>query len=93
MKQGLLKKIVIVVGKLIRSRVLRGGARLRGALRGEDGARKFSTSCKAGRGEDGVRQNLAGRGRKPPPLAPRHPITIPSIFAYGNPNFLTYLRN
>ena len=41
MKQVLLKTIVIVIGKLTKSRVLRGGASLRRASRGEDGARKF----------------------------------------------------
>ena len=54
MKQVLLKTIVIVVGKLTRSRVLRGGARLRGAPRGGDEARKFSLSCEARR-RDGTR--------------------------------------
>ena len=43
-----LKTIVIVMSKLIRSRVLRGGTSLRGAPRGGDGARKFFPSCEAG---------------------------------------------
>ena len=79
MKQVLLKTIVIVVGKLIRSRVLwggavlrrapkgRDGASLRKAPKGRDGARKFPHHV--GRGEDGVRQNHAGRGRRPHPSA------------------------
>ena len=50
MKQVLLKTIVIVVGKLTRSRVLRGRAVFCGASRGRDRARKFSPSCEAGRG-------------------------------------------
>ena len=45
MKQVLLKTIVIVVGKLTRSRVLRGGVGLREAPRGGDETRKFSPSC------------------------------------------------
>ena len=44
MKHVLLKTIVIVVGKLTSSRVLRGGLGLREAPRGEDGARKFFLS-------------------------------------------------
>ena len=44
-KQVLLKTIVIVMGKLTKSRVLRGEAGLRGALRGGDEARKFFPSC------------------------------------------------
>ena len=50
MKHVLLKTIVIVVGKLTRSRVLRGRAVFCGASRGRDRARKFSPSCEAGRG-------------------------------------------
>ena len=49
-KQVLLKTIVIVAGKLTRSRVLQGGPGLRVALGGGDGARKFSPSCEAGQG-------------------------------------------
>ena len=52
-----MKTIAIVVDKLTRSRVLWGGAGLRGAPRGRDEARKFSLSCEAGRDRDGVRQN------------------------------------
>ena len=44
-KQILLKTIVIVMGKLTRSRVLRGGVGLHGALSGRDGVRKFSLTC------------------------------------------------
>ena len=39
-----IKKIVIVVGKSTRSRVLRDGTELRGALRNEDRAEKFFSS-------------------------------------------------
>ena len=59
MKQVLLKIIAIVVGKLTRSRVLRGGAGLRGAPRDGNGARKFFPSCEVGRGGNRVRQNHA----------------------------------
>ena len=50
MKQVLLKTIVIVVGKLTRSRVIWGGAGFHKASRGRDGVRKFSLSCGVGRG-------------------------------------------
>ena len=50
------------MGKLTRSRVLRGGAGIRVALRGGDGERKFFSSCKAGWGGDVVKQNHAGLG-------------------------------
>ena len=46
-KKVLIKKIVIVVSKLTRSRVLRGGVGLRGALRDRDEIIKFSLSCGA----------------------------------------------
>ena len=39
-----IKKIVIVVGKSTRSRVLRDGMELRGALRNEDRAEKIFSS-------------------------------------------------
>ena len=39
-----IKKIVIVVGKSTRSRVLRDGTELRGALRNEDRAEKIFSS-------------------------------------------------
>ena len=45
-----MKKIVIVEGKLTKSRVLQGGARICGAPRGGDGVEKFSLSCGAGAG-------------------------------------------
>ena len=61
MKQVLLKTIVIVVGKLTRSRVLRGRAVFCGALRGRDKARKFSPSCEAGRGWGKKKSCKAGR--------------------------------
>ena len=47
MKYVLLRKIVIVVGKLIRSGVLWGGRGFAGASRDGDGARKFFPSCRA----------------------------------------------
>ena len=47
MEHVLLKTIVIVVGKLTRSRVLQGGAGLCGAPRAGDGSKKFSPSCEA----------------------------------------------
>ena len=50
MKQVLLKTIVIVVGKLTRSRVLRSGAGLCRVSRGGDEVRKFSPSREVGRG-------------------------------------------
>ena len=71
------KKIVIVVGKLTRSRVLLGGMGLHGGPRGEDWAGKFFPSCGAGRGRDGLRQNHVGWGRKPHPSDPSRPIAIP----------------
>ena len=43
-----IKKIVIVMGKLTRSRVLWGGVGLHKALRGRDGVRKLSPSWGAG---------------------------------------------
>jgi len=47
-----------------------------GAPRGGDKVRKFSPSCKTGK--NGTKQNHARRGRKPHPLAPPHPIAIPT---------------
>ena len=47
MEHVLLKTIVIVVGKLTRSRVLQGGAGLYRAPRAGDGAKKFPPSCEA----------------------------------------------
>ena len=52
MKQVLLKKIVIVMGKLIRSKVLWGGAGLYGAPRGRMGKKIFPV--KRGGGEDTI---------------------------------------
>ena len=52
MKQVLLKNIVIVMGKLTRSRVLWDGAGLCRALRGKNGVNKFSLSCGVRRGWD-----------------------------------------
>ena len=48
------------MGKLTKSRVLQGGAGLRGNPRGRDGAKKISHNV--GGGRDRVRQNHAGRG-------------------------------
>ena len=56
MKQVLLKTIVIVVGKLTRSKVLRGGAGLHGASRSGDGTRNFLRHAGRGRGEDPILQ-------------------------------------
>ena len=71
MKQVLLKTIVIVVGKLIRSRVLWGGVGLRRAPRVEDGARKILPSCGAGRGWG--KTKLCGAGMKAPSFGPASP--------------------
>ena len=70
MKQVLLKTIVIVVGKLIKSRVLRDGMGLCEAPRGGDEVKKNFLSCGAGRGGagrdwNGVRQNHMGWGQRP----------------------------
>ena len=65
------------MGKLTRSRVLWDGAGLHGALSGGDG----------------VRQNPAGRGQRPHPLDPPHPIAIPT-YVHGNKELkIHYLRN
>ena len=72
-KQVLLKKNVIVVGKLIRSRVLRSGSEICEAPRGGDGARKFFQSCGMGRAGDGVRQKPYGVGAKTPFFGPALP--------------------
>ena len=56
------KKIVIVAGKLTRSRVLWSGAEFRGALRGKDWAR----------------QNHVGWRKRPHPLTLPSPIVIPN---------------
>ena len=76
MKQVLLKIIAIVVYKLTRSRILRGGVGLRGALRGGDGAKKFSLSCGAGQGCGKTKS--CGAGAKTPSIRPARPIAIPS---------------
>ena len=65
------------MGKLTRSRVLRGGAGLRGAPRGGEGARNFPHHV--GQGGDGVRKINAGWGRRLHPSAPPCPIVIPNI--------------
>ena len=63
MKQVLFKKkIVVVVGKLTRSKVLWSGAEFYRALWGKDGAR----------------QNHVGRGRRSHPLTSPYPIVIPN---------------
>ena len=71
---GFIKKIVLVVGKLTKSRVLRGEMGFRGTPRGRDGVRKFSPSCKVV--EDGTRQNYAWQERRPNPSALPRPIAI-----------------
>ena len=69
--------IVIIVDKLIRSKVLRGGARLQGA-----GMGKENFSHYVGQDEDGVKQNYARRGQRPHPLDPPHSIVIPRLRKY-----------
>ena len=64
MKHVLLKKIVIVAGKLTISRVLWSGTEFRETLMGKDGAR----------------QNHVGRGRRPHPLTSTYPIVIPNYW-------------
>ena len=71
---GFIKKIVLVVGKLTKSRVLRGEMGFCGTPRGGDGVRKFSPSCKVA--GDGTRQNYARRGRRPNPSALPRPIAV-----------------
>ena len=78
MKKVLLKIIAIVVGKLTRSRVLRGGARHRRALRGGDGAGKFCLSCMAGWGWGKTKPY--GRGQRPHPSDLPYPIAIPRLY-------------
>ena len=75
MKQVLLKKVVIIVGKLTKSRVLQGGAGIRRALRAGMGQQNFPHH--AGRGEDGARQNLVRRRQKPHPSDPLRPHCHP----------------
>ena len=67
------------MGKLTRSRVLRGRASFRGAPRGGDGARKFSPSCRAGRGWDKTKP-CEMRAKTPSfwPDPPR-PAPLPSL--------------
>ena len=77
MKYVLLKKIVIVVGKLIRSRVLRSGAGFRGAPKGKDGVRKFSSSCGAGQGWSKTKSY--GAGAKTPSFRPAPPHCHPNL--------------
>ena len=61
---GFIKKIVLIVGQINKKKSFTGwgGVGLRGTPRGGDGVRKFSLSCGAGRGKDGVRQNHLGQG-------------------------------
>ena len=77
MKEVLLKKIVIVVGKLTRSRVLQGETEIHRPQTAGMGQENFS--CYAGRGRDGVRLNLAGWGRRPHPSDPPRPIAILNV--------------
>ena len=53
----------------------------RGALRGKDGVRNFPRHM--GQGKDGTRKIHAGRGRRPHPSAPPHPIAIPNLVFLG----------
>ena len=82
MKYVLLKK-KITMGKSTKSRVLRGGAGLRGAPKGGGGVRKFSPLCGAGRGW--VKTKPCGAGVKIPSFgpAPPRPIAIPSWTPYN----------
>ena len=64
------------MGKLT-SKVLWGRVGICRAPGAGDGAIKFSPSCEAGWGGDGVRQNLAGWGRRPYPSDSLRPIAIP----------------
>ena len=82
MKYVLLKK-KITVGKSTKSRVLRGGAGLRGAPKGGGGVRKFSPLCGAGRGW--MKTKPCGAGAKIPSFgpAPPCPIAIPSWTPYN----------
>ena len=88
MKHVLLKTIVIVVDKLTRSRVLQGGAGLRGAPLGGDGARKFSLSCEAGWGLGKTKS--CGAGAKTPsfrtPPAPHASHCHPYSFTIRKPH-------
>ena len=80
MKQVLLKKVVIIVDKLTKSRVLRGGAGIRRALRGRDGATKFSPSCRAGR-RWGKTKSCGAKAKTPSfgPASPPLPSVIYSV--------------
>ena len=70
MKQVLLKKIVIVMGKSTRSIVLWGGVGIREAPRGGDGVRKFSLSCEMRRGWGKTKSCETGVKTHPPcPIA------------------------
>ena len=71
MKQVLLKTIVIVVGKLTRSRILWCGAGLCKAPKGRDEARKSSPSCGARRGWGKIKP--CGVGAKTPSFGPATP--------------------
>ena len=71
-----MKTIVIVVGKLTRSRILWGGvgwggAGLCKAPKGRDEARKFSPSCGARRGWGKIKP--CGVGAKTPSFGPATP--------------------
>ena len=75
MKEVLLKKIVIVVGKLTRSGVLWGGEGrgFAGASRDGDGARKFFPSC-GGKQEWGKTKLCETRAKTPSfdPILPHY---------------------
>ena len=72
-----IKKIIITLGKLTKTRVLRDGAGLCRASRGENKARKFFPSCGVGRGWGKKKPCGAGAGRRSHPSTPPRPITIP----------------
>ena len=70
------------MGKSTKSRVLRGGAGLRGAPKGGGGVRKFSPLCGAGRGW--VKTKPCGAGAKIPSFGPASPrlALLPSLVGH-----------
>ena len=74
-KQVLLKTIVIVAGKLTRSRVLRGGPGFRVAQGAGMGQENFPHHAR--RVRDGVRQNHADGGEDP--ILRTHLAPLPSL--------------
>ena len=77
MKQVLLKTIIIVVGKLIRSKVLQGGAGLRGVLRGGDGGKKNFSIMQGRVGWGWGKTKLCEVGMKTPSFGPTPPHCYP----------------